>query len=47
MSPDGSTTLEADERCRCGATRVRVRLEFGDDAKETTQVKGPKRSRNR
>lgn len=25
---DGSTTLDADTRCRCGAKRVRVKLEL-------------------
>jgi hypothetical protein len=46
-SPDGSTTLEADGVCRCGASRIRVRLDFGDGEKATNQVPSKKRPSKR
>jgi CDGSH-type Zn-finger protein len=30
LCSDGSTTLQADTLCRCGASRVRVELALGD-----------------
>lgn len=34
-------TVTAETRCRCGATRVRVKLEFGEFDGEEEQGDGP------
>lgn len=46
-SPDGATTLEGDGQCQCGATRIRVKLDFGDSKEAPAAGKKAKRKVSR